>query len=52
MNPLSALVAAYHLGDPVGARDAWRPWMRRRVLRRDLASAGLNPSQARTAPKT
>ena len=50
MNPLSALVAAYHLGDPVGARDAWRPWSRRRALQRDLGSSGLNPRQAKLVP--
>jgi phosphatidylserine/phosphatidylglycerophosphate/cardiolipin synthase-like enzyme len=31
MNLFSALVAKYHLGDPVGTRDAWRPWSRRQA---------------------
>ena len=47
MNPLSALVATYHLGDPVGVRDAWRPWARRRALKRDLGCAGFDPRRAK-----
>ena len=27
---LGRVIAAYHLGDPTGAVDAWRPWRRRR----------------------
>ena len=37
MNPVSAVVAQYHLGDPVGPSDSWRPWLRRRALERQLA---------------
>jgi phosphatidylserine/phosphatidylglycerophosphate/cardiolipin synthase-like enzyme len=37
LNPLAALVAAYHLGDPVGPDDAWRPWKRRQAARREAA---------------
>ncbi|GAB6843570.1 phosphatidylserine/phosphatidylglycerophosphate/cardiolipin synthase-like enzyme [Methylorubrum rhodinum] len=32
--PIARLVEAFHLGDPAGSDDAWRPWRRRRVLRR------------------
>lgn len=32
LKPLAALIAAYHLGDPVGPKDSWRPWKRRRAL--------------------
>ena len=28
LKPLAAFVAAYHLGDPVGPKDSWRPWRR------------------------
>lgn len=35
-NPFGALIAAFHLGDPTGAEDAWRPWRR---WRRHLAPA-------------
>jgi phosphatidylserine/phosphatidylglycerophosphate/cardiolipin synthase-like enzyme len=31
LNPFAAFVAAHHLGDPIGPRDAWRPWLRRQV---------------------
>ena len=26
---MAALIAAYHLGDPFGPRDSWRPWRRK-----------------------
>jgi phosphatidylserine/phosphatidylglycerophosphate/cardiolipin synthase-like enzyme len=32
MGPLAAVVAAFHLGDPVCPSDSWRPLMRRRRL--------------------
>ncbi|GJD72059.1 VTT domain-containing protein [Methylobacterium goesingense] len=31
---LARLIAAWHLGDPVGVADAWRPWRRQSELRR------------------
>jgi phosphatidylserine/phosphatidylglycerophosphate/cardiolipin synthase-like enzyme len=31
--PLTRLIEAWHLGDPVGCADAWRPWRRRHALR-------------------
>ena len=50
MNVVSGLVAKHHIGDPVAASDAWRPWLRRRALRLRLAEAGLDPSQVSLAP--
>jgi phosphatidylserine/phosphatidylglycerophosphate/cardiolipin synthase-like enzyme len=32
MGAFTSLVAAYHLGDPIGVYDAWRPWRRKRLL--------------------
>ena len=32
MGAFTSLIAAYHLGDPIGVGDAWRPWRRKRVL--------------------
>jgi phosphatidylserine/phosphatidylglycerophosphate/cardiolipin synthase-like enzyme len=32
MGPLGNLIASYHLGDPLGVEDAWRPWRRRASL--------------------
>jgi phosphatidylserine/phosphatidylglycerophosphate/cardiolipin synthase-like enzyme len=32
MGPLGRLIAGYHLGDPLGAGDAWLPWRRRALL--------------------
>ena len=45
MNPLSAFVSTYHIGDPVGPGDSWRPWERAGALRRSLAGFGLDPDQ-------
>ena len=36
LGPLATLIATYHLGDPAGVADAWRPWKRRRALHKDL----------------
>ncbi|HEY5412565.1 MAG TPA: phospholipase D-like domain-containing protein, partial [Caulobacteraceae bacterium] len=36
--PLAAFIAAYHLGDPVGPGDSWRPWKRRRAAARESAA--------------
>ncbi len=33
---IARFVAAWSLGDPLRTDDAWRPWVRRRHLRRDL----------------
>jgi len=33
LGPLASFVAAFHLGDPIGPGDAWRPWKRRARLR-------------------
>lgn len=35
--PLARIIEAWHLGDPVGVEDAWRPWTRRAALRRRRA---------------
>jgi phosphatidylserine/phosphatidylglycerophosphate/cardiolipin synthase-like enzyme len=32
LHPLARFIAAYHLGDPVGPDDSWRPWRRKRAL--------------------
>jgi len=39
LGPLAAFVAAFHLGDPIGPRDSWRPWKRRRMARAEAAEA-------------
>ena len=35
IGPLAALIAAFHLGDPVGSADAWFPWARKQAIARD-----------------
>ena len=37
MDPLSAFIAAYHIGDPLDPLDGWRPFLRKRRLERKLA---------------
>ena len=51
MNALSAFVATYHLGDPVGSGDSWRPWLRRGKLQRELGRSGLRRSAAKLVPQ-
>jgi phosphatidylserine/phosphatidylglycerophosphate/cardiolipin synthase-like enzyme len=36
LHPLAAFIAAYHLGDPVGPGDSWRPWKRKKALGAEL----------------
>lgn len=59
LNPLAAFVATFHVGDPVGARDAWLPWLRRAAAKQALAQAatdlrrdGLPAVRGRLSPKT
>ncbi len=37
IGPLATLIAKYHLGDPSGPGDSWRPWARRAALKAQLA---------------
>ena len=37
IGPLATLIAKYHLGDPAGPADSWRPWGRREALKHQLA---------------
>jgi phosphatidylserine/phosphatidylglycerophosphate/cardiolipin synthase-like enzyme len=37
LDPISAFVAAFHLGDPLDPLDAWRPLLRKRRIRKKLA---------------
>jgi phosphatidylserine/phosphatidylglycerophosphate/cardiolipin synthase-like enzyme len=39
LNPFAAFVSAYHLGDPVGPKDSWRPWMRKRMAKAEASIA-------------
>jgi phosphatidylserine/phosphatidylglycerophosphate/cardiolipin synthase-like enzyme len=32
LGPLAAFISAYHLGDPMGTKDSWRPWRRRSAI--------------------
>jgi phosphatidylserine/phosphatidylglycerophosphate/cardiolipin synthase-like enzyme len=43
--PLAAFISAFHLGDPVGPEDSWRPWKRRKALAAE-AVVGRNAARA------
>jgi hypothetical protein len=52
LKPLAAFIAAFHLGDPIGPKDSWRPWKRKRaaaveaaVVRKEIGAA---PADAAT----
>jgi phosphatidylserine/phosphatidylglycerophosphate/cardiolipin synthase-like enzyme len=40
LRPLARFIADYHLGDPAGPDDSWRPWARRRALEDRPDSSG------------
>ena len=47
LSPIEKFVSDWSLGDPVSPSDAWRPWIRRRRLREQLA---LIPAPRSPAP--
>ena len=58
LGPLAAFIAAYHLGDPIGPSDSWRPWKRQRaaaaeaaVVREEIAQAAPQPTSDSPAIK-
>jgi phosphatidylserine/phosphatidylglycerophosphate/cardiolipin synthase-like enzyme len=38
LGPLAAVIADFHLGDPVTAQDSWRPWRRRGQILKDISA--------------
>jgi len=50
LHPLAAFIAAYHLGDPVGPSDSWRPWKRRKALDARVAAERRAAEPERVAP--
>jgi phosphatidylserine/phosphatidylglycerophosphate/cardiolipin synthase-like enzyme len=59
LKPLAATIATFHVGDPVGARDSWRPWRRRAAAKHELARVAselradkLATIRGRLSPKT
>ena len=50
LGPLAAFIAAFHLGDPAGPRDSWRPWKRRKALASEAAAVRRSVGPARTSP--
>ena len=46
MTALSGVVAKHHIGDPVAAGDAWKPWRRPRGPARDPRPSGSGPRRS------
>ncbi len=51
MTVVSGVVAKHHIGDPIAAGDAWKPWRRRAALRETLVKAGLDPRGVQLVPQ-
>jgi phosphatidylserine/phosphatidylglycerophosphate/cardiolipin synthase-like enzyme len=41
LQPLAALIARWHIGDPMTPADSFRPWLRRRALERQCLTADV-----------
>ena len=59
LKPFASLIATFHIGDPVGPGDSWRPWQRRTSLKAELKTviAGLRDARlptvkSRLSPKS
>jgi len=46
LGALATFVATFHLGDPIGPGDAWRPWKRRAAFRRARREVGAIAGRA------
>jgi phosphatidylserine/phosphatidylglycerophosphate/cardiolipin synthase-like enzyme len=46
IGPAATFIAAYHLGDPTGVGDAWRPLKRKRLLDREVRAIATAPISA------
>jgi phosphatidylserine/phosphatidylglycerophosphate/cardiolipin synthase-like enzyme len=46
--PLAAFIAAFHLGDPVGPKDSWRPWKRRKAASAEVAIVRYETTATKT----
>lgn len=46
IGPMANFIATFHLGDPISASDAWRPWTRRKRLKAALAAAARTVKRA------
>ncbi len=42
----ASFIATYHIGDPAGPRDSWRPWTRRWTLRKQLRRLSVELTRA------
>lgn len=47
LGPLASFIATYHIGDPIGRGDAWRPWTRRTAMAAKLKQQKAKLAAAR-----
>jgi phosphatidylserine/phosphatidylglycerophosphate/cardiolipin synthase-like enzyme len=45
IGPFATLIASYHIGDPTGTADSWRPWKRKRALAARLAQVSADEAE-------
>ena len=50
LGPIASFIAAYHLGDPVGPHDSWRPWKRKRAVAEQAVIAKKAIGQSSPTP--
>jgi phosphatidylserine/phosphatidylglycerophosphate/cardiolipin synthase-like enzyme len=49
LGPIASFIAAYHLGDPLGVGDAWKPLKRRRMLDEAVRRIAAGPASPQLA---
>ena len=48
MGPLGRLISGFHLGDPLGVEDAWRPWRRRALFAAEVRAIAAGAADGDT----
>ena len=48
LSPIAAFIAAFHIGDPVGPGDSWRPWKRSKAMKVESERVRRETSKAAT----
>jgi phosphatidylserine/phosphatidylglycerophosphate/cardiolipin synthase-like enzyme len=52
LHPLAAFIAAFHIGDPVGPDDSWRPWKRKKAVAAETTVARKEAERSRAKGAT
>ncbi|MBV9509090.1 MAG: hypothetical protein JO303_02265 [Caulobacteraceae bacterium] len=51
LGPIAGFIAAFHIGDPAGTDDLWRPLRRRRLLERQVKAIAQEGERPEIAPR-